>query len=140
MTVMDADDTPVDRSADDGSGDESGNDTRGHAPGARAGDGPSSDTNPPDHKKSRNRLVGVEVVPLAVVVAGIVAGMLVVVAGQWRMGCLVIGAVLGVGAVERALLPPERVGLLQARSRLLDTLTLLVMAVGIIVLAISVHR
>jgi hypothetical protein len=131
---MDTHDTPADRSAGDEHGAESGNDA--DLPAAHE---PSTEPKPTD-STGRNRLTGIEVMPLAVVVLGIVAGMIIVVAGQWRMGCLVIGAVLGVGAVERMLLPPERVGLLRARSRLLDTLTLLVMAVGIIVLAITVHR
>lgn len=100
---------------------------------------PGTTNDLPAEPKPRYPLTGVEVAPLAVVVAGLVVGMVIVVAGQWRLGCLVIGAVLGVGCLERLLLPESRVGLLQARSRLLDTLTLLAMAVGIIVLAVAVH-
>lgn len=108
--------------------------------GQTAGDGQAAGNGQRGRTKPRYPLTGIEVAPLAVVVAGVVAGMLLVIFGQWRMGCLVIGAILGVGSLERLLLPPSRVGLLQARSRLLDTLTMLGMAVGICVLAIVVHR
>lgn len=125
MPIMNASDGRDDRPSQD-------------APGAEPGDAEQSP--PHDSQRPRHPITGVEVAPLAVVVGGLVVGMIIVVTGQWRMGCLVIGAVLGVGSLERMLLPESRVGLLQARSRLLDTLALLIMAVGIIVLAVTVHR
>lgn len=79
-----------------------------------------------------------EVAPLAVVLAGMIAGLVAVFLGQWRMGCLVIGSFLTIGGFERLLLPKGRAGLLQARSRFFDSIALLGMGVAIIVLAIAV--
>jgi hypothetical protein len=76
--------------------------------------------------------------PLAVVVLGIIAGLITVVIGHWRLGCLIIGAFLAFGGIERLLLPKDSAGLLQARSRFFDVIALLGMGVMIIVLAIIV--
>jgi hypothetical protein len=54
------------------------------------------------------------------------------------LGALVIGASLGVGAVERVALPSGDAGLLQVRSKVFDVVVLTVMAATIIVLAIVV--
>lgn len=140
MVPMDTDDFPGQRRADAEPGTDGGHTAPSAESEQPSGDGQSAGNAQPSRSKPRYPLTGIEVAPLAVVVAGVVAGMLLVIFGQWRMGCLVIGAILGVGSLERLLLPPSRVGLLQARSRLLDTLTMLGMAVGICVLAIVVHR
>jgi hypothetical protein len=79
-----------------------------------------------------------EVVPLAVVLVGMIAGLVGVFLGQWRLGCLVIGAFLVIGGIERLLLPKQKAGLLQARSRFFDVTSLLGMGIAIIVLAIAV--
>lgn len=78
-----------------------------------------------------------QVAPLAVVVLGMLAGILVVVLGHWRMGSVVIGASLTIGGIERIVLK-DRAGLLQARNRFFDVIALLGMGIGIMVLAISV--
>jgi len=78
-----------------------------------------------------------EVAPLAVVVIGMLAGVLVVVLGHWRMGSVVIGAFLTIGGIERIVLK-DRAGLLQARNRFFDVIALLGMGIAIIVLAIVV--
>lgn len=78
-----------------------------------------------------------EVAPLAIVVAGMIAGIVAVVVGHWRLGCVIIGAFLTIGGIERLLLN-DRAGLLQARSRFFDVIALLGMGVVIIVLAIIV--
>jgi len=78
-----------------------------------------------------------EAAPLAVVVLGMLAGVLVVVLGHWRMGSVVIGVFLTIGGIERIVLK-DRAGLLQARNRFFDVIALLGMGIGIIVLAIVV--
>lgn len=78
-----------------------------------------------------------EIAPLAVVVIGMLAGLLVVVLGHWRMGSVVIGASLTIGGIERIVLK-NRAGLLQARNRFFDVIALLGMGIGIIVLAFAV--
>lgn len=79
-----------------------------------------------------------QVVPLLVVLFGLVGGMVAVVLGHWRIGCLIMGAFVGIGGIERLVLPKNRAGLLQARSRFFDVIALVGMAVAIIVLAIVV--
>ena len=78
--------------------------------------------------------------PLLVIIAGVAAGLVIVFLGQstWRLGCLVIGASLAVGAVERIALPSREAGLLQVRSKGFDVAVLLLGAVAIIALAIAV--
>lgn len=78
--------------------------------------------------------------PLLIVVIGVVAGLVVSFLGEstWRLGCLLIGASLGVGAVERIALPSRDAGLLQVRTKTFDVIVLTVGAIAIIALAIVV--
>ncbi|MGI8456871.1 MAG: DUF3017 domain-containing protein [Propionibacteriaceae bacterium] len=76
--------------------------------------------------------------PLLIIVAGILAGLVVVGNGAWRVGCVVIGATLCLGAVERVALPRREAGLLQVRSKVFDTVLLGGLGLGIIVLAVIV--
>lgn len=78
-----------------------------------------------------------EVAPLAIVVVGMIAGIVAVVIGHWRLGCVIIGAFLTIGGIERLLLN-DRAGLLQARNRFFDVIALLGMGILIMVLAIIV--
>jgi Protein of unknown function (DUF3017) len=75
-----------------------------------------------------------------IVVIGVVAGLAISFLGEstWRLGCLLIGASLGVGAVERIVLPSRDAGLLQVRTKAFDVAVLAVGAVAIIALAIVV--
>ncbi|HRA76922.1 MAG TPA: DUF3017 domain-containing protein [Propionicimonas sp.] len=72
--------------------------------------------------------------PLAVVLFGVALGLAVVATGHWRAGCSLVGAAFTFGGVLR-LLPDTRVGLLAVRSRLLDTIVLLGLGLGILALA-----
>ena len=78
--------------------------------------------------------------PLVVVVVGVAAGLTIALLGDdtWRLGCLVIGASLGVGAVERIALDRGEAGLLQVRSKPFDVAALGLCAVAVILLAIVV--
>ena len=78
--------------------------------------------------------------PVVVVLVGVVAGLVIalVVESGWRLGCLVIGGSLGVGALERIALPSREAGLLQVRSKAFDAGMLIVLAVTIVVLAVVV--
>ena len=73
-------------------------------------------------------------------VIGVLAGLVVCLLGEstWRLGCLLIGASLGIGAVERIALPTRDAGLLQVRSKAFDVTVLAVTAAAIIALAIAV--
>ncbi|HKN44565.1 MAG TPA: DUF3017 domain-containing protein [Propionibacteriaceae bacterium] len=78
--------------------------------------------------------------PLLIVVFGVLAGLVVSFLGEstWRLGCLLIGASLGVGAVERIALPSRDAGLLQVRTKAFDVTVLAVAGAAIIALAILV--
>ncbi len=81
--------------------------------------------------------------PLLVVLAGVVIGLAFCFGEQWRLGCVIIGASLGVGAVERIALPRRDAGLLQVRGRAFDITVMVGLGVVIIALAIVVpgpHR
>ena len=78
--------------------------------------------------------------PLLIVVIGVLAGLVVSFLGEstWRLGCLLIGASLGVGAVERIALASRDAGLLQVRTKAFDVTVLAVAGAAIIALAIVV--
>lgn len=78
--------------------------------------------------------------PLLGVLIGVTAGLVVAVIGEqtWRLGCLIIGVSLLVGAVIRGALPSRDAGLLQVRSRLFDVLLLGLGGAAIIALSIAV--
>lgn len=79
--------------------------------------------------------------PLLVVVAGVIIGLAVAVLGDdnWRIGCLIIGSSLCLGALERIALPRRHAGLLQVRGQAFDVAVLALAGVAIIALAIWVH-
>ncbi len=78
--------------------------------------------------------------PVLVVVTGVVGGLLISVFGRdtWRLGCLVIGCSLLVGAAIRIVLPAREAGLLQVRGRGFDIAVLMIGGIAIVALAIAI--
>jgi uncharacterized membrane protein len=78
--------------------------------------------------------------PLVAVVVGIGAGLAIAIlsADRWRLGCVVVGCSLVVGAIERLVLPRNEAGLLQVRSKPFDVVVLLLAGVAVVALAILV--
>ncbi len=78
--------------------------------------------------------------PLAVVVCGVLAGLLVAVLGSqtWRPGCVVVGAALVVGALLRLALSERGAGLLRVRGKGFDVAALLFTGMAIAALAMAV--
>jgi hypothetical protein len=76
----------------------------------------------------------------ALVLAGVVLGLVIAVIGAqtWRLGGLVIGTSLLIGAVIRGALPGRDAGLLQVRSRPFDITVLTLGGIAIIALSIAV--
>lgn len=72
--------------------------------------------------------------PLAAVLLGVGLGLVVVVLGHWRIGSTLIGAAITTGGVLR-LLPQQRVGLLAVRNRAVDSILLLGVGIGVMLLA-----
>jgi Protein of unknown function (DUF3017) len=78
--------------------------------------------------------------PLLVVLVGVVVGLVIAVIGDqtWRVGGLIIGTSLLIGAVIRGALPTRDAGLLQVRSRAFDIAVLALGGAAIIALSIAV--
>lgn len=77
--------------------------------------------------------------PIIVVLLGVLAGLVIVAAlDRFRRGSLVIAASVVLGAWLRALLTPERAGVLVVRGKGVDVATLLTLGVGLTVLALVV--
>lgn len=78
--------------------------------------------------------------PLLVVVVGVLVGIGVVFLGEntWRLGCLLIGLSLVVGALERLLLPSREAGLLEVRSKAFDVAVLALAGVAVLTLSMVV--
>ena len=69
-------------------------------------------------------------------VAGIfVVALILVAAGFWRRGALLIGVGVGVAAALRLVLPEERAGLLVVRSKSLDFATMTTISVVMVYVA-----
>jgi hypothetical protein len=80
--------------------------------------------------------------PLLVVVVGVLVGIGVVFVGDatWRLGCVLIGLSLVVGALERLLLPSREAGLLEVRSKGFDVAVLAVAGLAVLALSMAVPR
>jgi hypothetical protein len=74
--------------------------------------------------------------PLALVISGVAAGLVVIALHHFRWGNLVIAGSLLAGALLRLVLPTRRAGLLAVRARFTDVVTMLVMGAGLLVLAL----
>jgi len=60
-------------------------------------------------------------IPITLVIATIVVGVVIVAADRWRLGSAVLAGAAALGAVLRLVLPTAAVGVLAVRSRLFDT-------------------
>ena len=78
--------------------------------------------------------------PLLVVVAGVALGLVVGLLGEstWRLGSLLIGVSLLVGAVERLVLPDRAAGLLRVRTKPFDVAVLALAGAAVVALALVV--
>ncbi|WP_280758859.1 DUF3017 domain-containing protein [Prescottella agglutinans] len=74
---------------------------------------------------------------LAVLLVVAVAFVLVL-ADRWRRGALVLGGAMLLAAVLRAVVSPDRVGLLAVRGKGFDVASMTVVGVAIIALAASI--
>ena len=71
---------------------------------------------------------------LTVAAIGLVAAVLVA-AGFWRRGAVMIGIGVGVAAGLRLLLPADRVGVLAVRSRRLDVASMVTLSAAVLYIA-----
>lgn len=89
-------------------------------------------------RESQAAVAALSQAPLILVLIGVAIGVGLALNGSWRIGAGVIGLSVGIGAVQRLVLPERLVGLLQVRSRAFDVVALATLAVGIAVLAVVV--
>jgi uncharacterized membrane protein len=73
--------------------------------------------------------------PIVVVGLIFVAAFVLVAAGFWRRGALLLGIAVGVAAALRVALPDDRAGLLAVRSKGIDFLTTASVSAGVIYIA-----
>lgn len=78
-------------------------------------------------------------VPYYIVLAVIVFGAVLVIMDRWRRGTFVFGSAMLLGAVFRAFLPANRVGLLQVRSRPFDIAAMATMGGLMLWLSTSIY-
>lgn len=78
--------------------------------------------------------------PAAIVLLIAAAGMTRVLTEHWRQGGVLLGGALLVAAALRVALPPERVGLLAIRSRVLDVVCYAVPGLVTVLLAVTITR
>ncbi len=69
------------------------------------------------------------------VVAMLLVGLGVVVAGSWRLGVALMGGSFAVAFVARSVLPDDRAGMLRIRRRSVDLTTMGICCVGMLLLS-----
>lgn len=77
---------------------------------------------------------------MLLVLAVAAAGIVVVVLGGFRPGCIVLGAAVLLAGVLRLLLPTARMGMLAIRSKGLDLLTMLGLGAALVAAAVVVPQ
>jgi hypothetical protein len=74
------------------------------------------------------------------VLAVAAVGLLRVATANWREGSVLLGGALLLAAVLRAVLPPDRAGLLAIRSRVVDILSYSGLGLAVVLLAVTITR
>ena len=73
-----------------------------------------------------------------VLLLGVAAGMLLITLDAWRIGVSVVGITFVVGAVARAVVPSEHIGMLRVRGKPFDVVWMTLLGVSLIVLAVVI--
>ncbi|MDH6279296.1 hypothetical protein M2284_002034 [Rhodococcus sp. LBL1] len=76
--------------------------------------------------------------PMLAVLLVVAVAFVLVLADRWRRGALVLGGAMLLAAVLRAVVSPDRVGLLAVRGKGFDVASMTVVGVAIIALAASI--
>ena len=76
--------------------------------------------------------------PVALVLGGVLAGLVTIAGGYFKSGSAVVGAAVLFGAALRLVLTERAAGLLAVRTRAIDVLTLGALGVALTVLAVVV--
>ena len=65
----------------------------------------------------------------------VAVGLVLVAAGPWRVGIVVVGAAFIVGATARSVVPTSHTGMLRVRGKLFDVFWMTTLGIALIVLA-----
>ncbi|AXT84088.1 hypothetical protein C6I20_02005 [Aeromicrobium sp. A1-2] len=68
----------------------------------------------------------------------VLVGLVLVVAGPWRVGIILIGVAFVVGAVARSFVPISHTGMLRVRGKAFDVFWMTTLGVALVVLAIVI--
>jgi hypothetical protein len=68
----------------------------------------------------------------------VLVGLVLVVAGQWRAGVVVIGGAFVVGALARSVVPLDHTGMLRVRGKAFDVFWMSTLGVALVVLALVI--
>ena len=68
----------------------------------------------------------------------VLVGLVLVVAGPWRAGVIVIGVAFVVGAAARSVVPISHTGMLRVRGKAFDVVWMTTLGVALVVLAIVI--
>ncbi|MFT3714635.1 MAG: DUF3017 domain-containing protein [Gordonia sp. (in: high G+C Gram-positive bacteria)] len=88
--------------------------------------------------RARRRFRIIRQIPYFVVLAVVAVAAILVLMDRWRRGTFVFGSALILGAIFRAVMPAERVGLLAVRSRAFDVTTMAGLGMLVIWLSTSI--
>jgi len=69
---------------------------------------------------------------------GVLIGIVLVVAGHWRVGIVIVGATFLVGAAARSVVPVSHTGMLRVRGKAFDMFWMTTLGVALVVLAIVI--
>ena len=69
---------------------------------------------------------------------GVFIGIVLVVAGHWRVGIVIVGATFLVGAAARSVVPLSHTGMLRVRGKAFDMFWMTTLGVALVVLAIVI--
>ena len=68
----------------------------------------------------------------------VLAGLVLVVAGPWRAGVIVIGTAFVIGALARVVVPINHTGMLRVRGKAFDVFWMTTLGVALIALAVVI--
>ena len=77
---------------------------------------------------------------MIVVLAVAAVGLLRVATANWREGSVLLGGALLAAAALRAVLPPDRAGLVAIRSRAVDVLAYAGLGLAVVLLAVTITK
>lgn len=101
---------------------------------------PTEDDEPPRvaSRPGTTRRRGFKEWPILVVLLGVGAGLVYMGLADFKQGSMVVAIFVCVAAVLRIVLPERSIGMLKVRSRVVDVMSLLILAVALTIITVVV--